>query len=169
LKTLIILLLLALSTASRGQELKVFRGFISYKFQLSNASRLNEERKASVKRTMKKYAEREPLLTEYYFLLNKGDTAAANNVLKKDRFFSNKDDFTIAYMFSIARMQTLNELFKPCIQVFDEEARGVIITCSKEQFEDLIGEENKIFEITCRYVGDLYVDNVKLYEMVRYR
>jgi hypothetical protein len=118
---------------------------------------------------MKQYAEREPLLTEYYFFLNKGDTAAAAKVLQKDKFFKNKDDFTIAYMFSIARMQTLNELFKPCIQVYDDEARGIIITCSKEQFDDLTDEETKIFEITCRFIGDLYVDNVKLYEMVRYR
>jgi hypothetical protein len=170
LKTFIICIsILSLSTRSISQELKTFRGFISYKFQLSNASRLNEEKKASVKRTMKQYAEREPLLTEYYFFLNKGDTAAAAKVLQKDKFFKNKDDFTIAYMFSIARMQTLNELFKPCIQVYDDEARGIIITCSKEQFDDLTDEETKIFEITCRFIGDLYVDNVKLYEMVRYR
>jgi hypothetical protein len=81
LKTFIICIsILSLSTRSISQELKTFRGFISYKFQLSNASRLNEEKKASVKRTVKQYAEREPLLTEYYFLLNKGDTAVAAKV-----------------------------------------------------------------------------------------
>jgi hypothetical protein len=154
---------------TQGQELTTYRGFVNSKFQLSQASRVSEEKKASLKRTIKLYAEREPALTAYFNKVNSNDSTGAHAILSQDKFFKNKDGFTLAYMFSLARMQSLNELFRPCIQVYDDAAKGIIISCSKEQFDDLTEEDTRVFEITCRYIGELYVDNVKLYEMVRYR
>ncbi len=168
-KAALTIVFLAGFTSCLSQELKTFRGFISYKFQISNTGLLQEEKKIVLKRNMKPYSEKEGLLTEYFKQLNTGDTASANAILRKDKFLKNKDDFTIAYMFSLARMQSLGELFRPCIQVYDEQARGAIISCTKEQFADLTEEDTRVFEVVCRYVGDLYVDDVKLYEMVRYR
>jgi hypothetical protein len=168
-KILLYSLFVSIAISADAQELKTFRGFIEYRFQISRAGLLSEDKKIALKRTINQYAEKESLLTEYYTKLNAGDTALAYAILKKDKFFKNKDDFTMAYMFSLVRMKTLNELFRPCIQVFDDQARGIIVSCTKDQFADLTEEDTRIFEVVCRYVGDLYVDNVKLYEMVRYR
>ncbi len=162
-------IILLLFNFCKAQELKTFRGSIEFKFQLSKAGLLSADKRISLKRNMQPYIEHEALLTDYFQSINSGDTTKASEIIKRNKFFKNKDDFTIAYMFSLVRMQTLNELFRPCIQVYDDEARGIIITCTKDQFADLTEEDTRTFEVVCRYVGELYVDNVKLYEMVRYR
>jgi hypothetical protein len=166
---LLFVLFAGASLASYGQGLKTFRGYVDSKSQLSHTSTLNESKRITLLKHLKPYLLREAVLTDYFTKLNQGDTIAANKILEGDKFLRNKDDFTIAYMFSLVRMQALNELFKPCIQIYDDEARGIVITCTKEQFADLTEEDTKIFEVTCRFIGELLVDKVKLYEMVRYR
>jgi hypothetical protein len=71
-------------------------------------------------------------------------------------------------MFALLKMRDLKILYKPCIQVNDEKANGILISCTTDQFEE-IKSNKKEYALECRYVGELIVDKTKAYELVTVR
>jgi len=167
-KTLLLIIGIGLTSSSQGQDLKIFTGTIDYKFHLSSTHTLSEEKKKELDSDIKFYSQRRQLLTDYFTKLNSEDIEGAKKILKKDKKLKDTDDFTLAYMFTILRMKELKILYKPCIQVNDENADGIIISCSTEQLDQLKSGD-KEFQLECRYVGELIVDKAKAYELVTAR
>lgn len=155
-------------SCSNGQDLKTFTGTIDYKFHLSGTHTLKDAQRKEIENDIEFYAKREKTLTNYFNKLSSGDNNGAKRVLGKDKDLKEKDDFTLAYMFALLRMKQLKILYSPCIQVNDEKAEGIIISCTTRQFEEMKNSK-KEFQLECRYVGELIVDNTKAYELVSFR
>jgi hypothetical protein len=167
-KLIFLIVSTGLARIASGQDIKTFTGTIDYKFHLSSTHTLNENQKKELDTDIEFYAQKEKLLTDYFTKLNFGDNEGAKKILKKDKGLKEKDDFTLAYMFTILKMKELKILYKPCIQVNDDKADGIIISCSTEQL-DKLRSSDKEFQLECRYVGELIVDKAKAYELVTVR
>jgi hypothetical protein len=157
-----------LQISSFGQDLTTFTATIDYKFHLSGTHTLSEDKKKEFEIDIDFYAQRKELLTDYFAKLSSGDKDGAIRILKKDKKLKDMDDFTLAYMFTLVRMRDLKILYKPCIQVNDDKAEGIIISCTMDQFEE-IKNSKKEYTLECRYVGELVVDKAKAYELVTAR
>jgi hypothetical protein len=167
-KTLLIVIGTGLQVSSNGQDLATFTGTIDYKFHLSGTHTLNEDKKKEFETDIEFYSQRQQLLTDYFTKQNSGDNDGAKRILKKDKMLKGKDDFTLAYMFLLVKMKELRILYKPCIQINDDKAEGIIISCTTEQFEGMKNNKRQ-YTLECRYVGELIVDKTKAYELVTIR
>jgi hypothetical protein len=136
-KTILLVLGIALLSRSYGQDLKIFTGTTDYKFHLSSTHSLDEDKKKELEADIEFYYQRRQLLQDYFTKQNSGDNEGARKIIKKDKKLKAKDDFTLAYMFTVLRMKELELLYKPCIQVNDAKGEGIIISCSIEQFEQM--------------------------------
>jgi hypothetical protein len=167
-KTLLTVVALGLQFSCYGQELATFTGTIEYKFHLSATHMLTDDQKKEFETDIDFYAQRRGLLTDYFTKLNSGDSEGAKRILKKDRKIKDTDNFALTYMFALLKMRDLGILYKPCIQVNDERAEGILISCTAEQFEEMTNNKRE-YTLECRYVGELIFDKTKAYELVTTR
>lgn len=152
-----------------AQNVRVFTGTIAKHFHLSTTNVLTAEDRVHLEAEIAPYHERMDLLTAFFMMRNVGSVKGADQLIATDSILMTKDSFTLSYMFMIVRMKQLGTLYKPSIQIDDKNARRIVISCSPEQHRILTESEDKVFTLECRYVGDLYVDGYKAYELLRIR
>ncbi len=152
-----------------AQNVRVFTGTITKHFHLSTTNLLTVEDRVSLEREIAPYLERMDLLTAFFMMRNVGSVKGADQLIATDSILMTKDSFSLSYMFMVARMKQLGTLYKPSIQIADANARRIVISCSPEQHRILTENEDQVFTLECRYVGDLYVDGYTVYELLRIR
>jgi len=168
-RTLImIIVMLMLFAACKGQDIKIFKGRIDYKFHLSSTDEVDGKQKIELEKEIEEYYKKRDLLSNYFSELNLGKTKEAEDLLKKDKSLSKVDNFTLSYRFMLLKMKELGILYKPLIQIDDETAQGIVISCTREQLEQLLANESEV-ELTAEYVGELLVDNVKAYRLISFQ
>jgi len=169
-QTISTLFLIGLANLALSQTLKTFKGTVDYKFHLSSTNAIKPVERSAFEREMSPYLIKIDLLSSYYKALKKGDTLAAEKFLNSDSFLSKKDAFTLAYMYSLARMKQLGILYKPCVQVNDDSGESKIIVCSDRQQKEFIKHANsKQYVLRCEYIGDLITNNIQVYNLVSYK
>lgn len=165
-----ILLLIGIGHFALSQTLKTFKGTVDYKFNLSSTNKITPNERKELENGITPYVKKMELLISYYTALYKGDNKVAKEVLSHDTLFSKDDAFTLAYMFSLARMKQLGVLYKPCIQVNDNGEELKIIVCTEQQQKEFIEHGNsKTYDLKCNYVGSLIKDNIQIYKLISYR
>ena len=168
-RTAATIFLLGLLNSVFSQTLKTFRGTIDYKFHLSSTNAIKPVERNNFEKEMAPYFKKMDLLSSYYIALNKGDTTTAEKLLSKDTLLSEDNDFTIAYMFSLARMKRLGILYKPCIQVNDSEETKIIVCTVQQQKQFIKHANSKKYKLECKYIGYLVIDNIQVYQLIRYK
>lgn len=163
--TILLVIGVGLVGSSCGQDLKIFTGTIDSHFHLSSTYTLTEDKRNEFEMDIEFYAKRKQLLTDYFTKLSSGDNDGARRILKKDKELKDKDAFTLSYMFTLVRMKELKTLYKPSIQINDDTAEGILISCTPTQFE-ILNADKREYTLECRYIGELIVDNAKAYELV---
>ena len=151
---------------AKAQNIKIFRGTISYQFNLSRTDKVPKNERDTFQKQLFYFIKNIDLLVNYYTSLNNGDTIAANKILNQDSIFQKCSQFSLAYNYSLARMYQLGVLFKPGIQVNNKYQENNLIFCSEKQFDYLTNNINKRFKLECKYIGGLIIDKVQIYELI---
>jgi hypothetical protein len=167
-KNLFVFSFLLSSIAIKAQDLKTFTGHIDTHFNLSSTHNLNDQGRKEAETNIAIFAQKRPLLIDYFSKLNAGDEQGAAGLLKQDSVLSKNSEFSISLVFLMLRMKELNMLYKPCIQLNDDSPDINIISCSIEQLNELLKEDRE-YVLECRYLGELIPGNDKAYELIAIR
>lgn len=151
---------------ANAQDLKIFKGTISYQFNLSRTDKIPINERDTLKKQLDVFIQNMGLLIDYYENINRSDTSSANKIIIQDTLFKKLSKFSLAFNFSLARMYQLGILYKPCIQINDKYQERNLIFCSAKQFEELIKFKNKKLKLECKYIGSLIIDNTLAYELI---
>jgi len=165
---LYIVLTLLLNYRVSGQESENYSGLLDTKFYLSGTHQLNDSSRERTEKWIKEYKTKELTIQDYLTKLNSGDENGANKIIRKDKQLKEDGEFTIKMMYTLLRMKELGILYRPCFTINDDKADRAIISCSTEQLDEL-RKGNREFNFQCRYIGLLYVDNLRAFELVSYK
>ena len=163
-----IVLTLLLNYRVYGQESENFTGVLDTKFYLSATYQLDDSTKAKGEKWIREYKSKELMVRDYLTKLNSGDEKGANKIIRKDKQLKEDGEFIIKMMYTLLRMKELGILYRPCFTLNDDKAKNAIISCSTEQLAEL-RKGNREFNFQCSYLGHLYVDNLRAFELVSFK
>ena len=165
---LYIVLTLLINYSVYGQEIESYSGHLDTKFYLSGTYQLNDSSRDKTEKWIKEYKAKESIIRDYITKLNSGDDKGANKIIRKDKQLKKDGQFIVKMIYTLLRMKELGILYRPCFTINDSKADSAIISCSTEQLDEL-RKGNSQFNFQCRYVGLLYVDNLRAFELVSFK
>ncbi len=153
----------------KTEKTKTFKGTIDNHFNLSTTNAIKLEDRQELEKDIDTYLSKIDLLNSYYEKINEGDIQLANKILQTDTLLSKQDDYTLAYMFTLTKLKELDLLYKPSFQVNDNSAESKLIFCNEKQIKELTENRDRIFELNCKYIGNIIIDKTQVYQLEKYK
>lgn len=160
----IFLTLMALITFSQTE--KVVRGPKFNLFDIVFTKPKGILKRIELKKEIDFFSGKLDLLDCYYKQLNAKNIDSADKILSTDTTFSHSgaEDFSIAYMYILAKMRQFGLLYKPCIYLNDSSVE--LIVCTKKQRDVLIKNNKKEYELHCKYIGSIIIGKKEVYQLI---
>ncbi|MEO1517527.1 MAG: hypothetical protein AAFV95_21060 [Bacteroidota bacterium] len=164
--TIFLSLFCGICQAQTPSDTIVLKGTIGNHFHLSSTQNIPQEQREEYQRERAALASKMKLLDRYYHLQSSGAQQEADQLLASDDVLSQKNKFGIGLLYTMAKMQELDILYKPLIQC---STGDYLISCDPGQLETLKPylNKNKEIQLTCRYIATIPMDQTQFVLLLR--
>ncbi|MES2765874.1 MAG: hypothetical protein V4642_08405 [Bacteroidota bacterium] len=165
--TCIIIILLSATQPVLAQSDTTFTGTIDDKFNLSSTHKVSLKERPKLEQEINSFAKKLDVLNPYFKAANENNFELAAKIISSDSLLSRMDSETLDVMFGLVKMQELGILYRPLIQVNDGFKERRLIACTEKQKMNLVKDRKYI--LYCKYVGELIVENAKVYQLISFQ
>lgn len=160
---------LAIGFNAQAQDTLRLVGFADFSFHGSSTNRMNSTMRVQIENSFVKFEKLKISIVHYLEAKNNGNDSLALRILKEK--LENQNEFGLQMGYMLFRMHQLDILYSPLFQVYNPEDQEfinspkILVSCTIEQYE-LLKLNKEINEFKCVYIGDLHIDNAKVYKLV---
>lgn len=173
LQSFIIWVLLLTSSLAFGQVIVEVNGMIKgfgY-YEVDSKDTLSEPSRTQLYERLELYKNKKDVMTEFVKALEPNRDYALK-LKKKDKVLKKERTDVILITYHLGRLRDFKMLFNPKIRIIDSLNNNIYIRCSASQLQQLYDQLKDAYDketymkFRCTLLGDFYLDNIKLYELV---